>query len=480
MNHPQAITPSALMDSQSIAVLGAGLSGRAAARLGLAKGKSVVLLDDRDRGEIEEVQALVANGAEVRWGDFGELPQGCDALIVSPGVPPTHRVVLEAESRGVAIAPEIELAWAYASHSKTVAITGTNGKTTVTMLAEEILSGQGERAVRTGNIGHAFCDAVIEAEEVSPEAPRRTVFCAEVSSFQLERINFFAPDVAVLLNITPDHLDRHGSLAQYTAAKARITEFQDETQTLIVNQDDPECLRIGRASRAQVLLFSTKRAVEHGAWLDDDRLVLSRPGAKPRRLLDLDELALHGMHNVENCLAAACVGMALGLERKKMAETIRGFGGAPHRLQFAGSSQGVDFFNDSKATNLDAMMKALESFAAPIHLIAGGRDKDSPFRSVAGRVGERVQRAYLIGEAAGQIEQAWGEKVSIAQCETLDRALAEAVAEAESGDVILLSPGCASFDQFSSYADRGEAFVRWVETHCSAQAEIVEGKEVGP
>lgn len=474
---------SALLDGRRFAVVGAGVSGLAAARLLLSLGKTVRLLDDRDAGDSAQVAPIFASGAEAAWGPFTretavEALKDCDYAILSPGVSIDHAVPAAAARLGIPVFPEIELAWLRSDGAKTVAITGTNGKTTVTMLMRHLAACAGANAIETGNIGHAFSDAVMEEAGRLPE----TVFLAEVSSFQLETLHDFAPDVAILLNVTPDHLDRHGTMANYAAAKARITERQTAEQVLVVNQDDPECLRIASHSRAVILRFSVTRPVDAGAWLDDDQLVWAREGAKPKKLLDLDEIPLFGMHNVENCLAAACAGLALGYDRRIVAEAIKTFTAPPHRLEPVGEIAGVQYVNDSKGTNIDAMIKALTSFNQPIHLIAGGKDKNSPFAAAIPHLRGRVERAYLIGECEDKIAAAWGDAAPISRCGTLDRALEEAARLARPGEIVLLSPGCASFDQFRSYAHRGETFRQWVAARAAAGATAtpVAGEETRP
>jgi UDP-N-acetylmuramoylalanine--D-glutamate ligase len=252
-------------------------------------------------------------------------------------------------------------------------------------------------------------------------------------------------------------------MADYAAAKARITTQQRPDQVLVVNQDDTYCLEIAQKTKAHVLYFSIERAVEEGAYLDDDQLVVVAPGGKSHRLLDLDKFPLFGMHNVSNALAAACAALALGINRKTITAALETFKGAPHRLEHVATINGVQYFNDSKATNIDAMVKAVVSFAEPIHLIAGGRDKDSPFETVRGSIAGRVARAYLIGEAADTIEKSWSPEIECLPCGTMPQALEAATAAAQPGELILLAPGCASFDQFTSYADRGRKFIQWVK-----------------
>jgi UDP-N-acetylmuramoylalanine--D-glutamate ligase len=433
-------------------------------------GREVVIFDDRDRSAEPEIGELLAAGARAVWGELDSAQaarrlEGLDALIVSPGVGPEHPLLAAAAELGVKLAPELELAWLATGKAKTVAITGTNGKTTVTMFVRHILESAGVRAIQTGNIGHAFSEAVVEAGD----GRDATTFVVEASSFQLERIEHFAPDVAILLNVTPDHLDRHRTFEAYAAAKARIGEMQSPEQTLVINQDDPECLRVAARSPGRKLFYSIERPVERGAWLDDDRLVLATAPDRAQRLIDLEELPLFGLHNAANALAAACAASALGVGRKAIAAALKTFEGAPHRLQTIATIDGVAYINDSKATNVDAMIKALSSFQAPIHLIAGGLDKAGPFALALPHMEGRVARAYLIGKAADTIEAAWRGNVEMIPCGTLDRALEHASTRARDGEIVLLAPGCASFDQFKHFAHRGEVFAEWVRRREAAR-----------
>ncbi len=455
---------SSLLKQNRYAVIGAGLSGKGAARLLLWLGKKVVIFDDKDCSSDPEVQTLSGRGVTFGWGrpvnggGRGILDE-VDALIPSPGVPHDHPLRVEARRRGILQASEIELAWLRADGAKIAAVTGTNGKTTVTMLIRHIFEAAGKRAIEAGNIGHSFSDAVLESEDHLDE----TWFSVEVSSFQLEDCKLFAPDAAVLLNITPDHLDRHKGMEEYAQAKARITAKQTADQSFVVNQDDPWCLKIARESSARVLYFSLNREVEQGAWLDGDVLTLVPAQGRPRRLTELDRLRLIGLHNVANCLAAACAASSLGISHKVIGAALETFRGAPHRLEHVGAIGGVDYIDDSKATNIDAQVKAIASFANPVHLIAGGRDKNSPFETILPQIQDRVVHAYLIGEAAEKIEAAWAPGIKLTQCGTMDTALERATENAREGEVVLLAPGCASFDQFVDYKDRGRVFARWVQ-----------------
>lgn len=466
LRRPAGAETDDFLDGARFGVIGAGKSGRAALELLRTLGRPTVLFDDFADPADPALTALAGAGVELRLGPAegraDALLEGLDRLVASPGVRATHPLLEAAARRSTPVRSEIELGWLCAPEDRFIAITGTNGKTTVTMLAEQLCRDAGLATAAVGNIGTALCAHLVER---GPRAAGRTL-ALEVSSFQLETVELFAPEVAVILNITPDHLDRHHSMEEYARIKRRITGRQGADQALVVNQDDPFCLAAAQATRARVLRFSLERPVEVGAWLDGDMIMLAEPDRRPHTLMSMDELALLGLHNVANAMAVACVGLALGIGRKQIAATLKAFRAAPHRLELVGSRDGVSFVNDSKATNLDAMLRALESFPGRVRLIAGGRDKDSPFASVSRPVAEGARAVYTIGEAAGKIAAAWGAHTRVIDCGTLPAALAAAAAQAEPGDVVLLSPGCASFDQFSSYAERGEVFRRWVRAHC--------------
>jgi UDP-N-acetylmuramoylalanine--D-glutamate ligase len=459
---PPDIPSTPFLQYSHYAVLGAGRSGIAACRLLLALGKRARLIDEAADPAREDLRPLTESGVELRFGPVGASPAmlltGCQAVVVSPGFAVDHPLLRAAEQSGLPARGELELGWLCRGRARIAAVTGTNGKTTVTMLVEAILRDAGLHAVAAGNIGNALCAAVLDAGDRLDDA----VFSVEVSSFQLETIGHFAPDVAIVLNVTADHLDRHGNMEAYARAKQRITAGQSPDGVLVINQDDSYCLAIAQSSRARVRRFSLTRPVDDGAWLDGDLLYLRQPGEKPKRLLAMDELQMIGLHNVANAMAAACACQALGVAVNPIADSLRAFQAAPHRLQPAGEIHGVLYVNDSKATNLDAMLQAIDSFDGGLLLIAGGRDKASPLASVADRLGRRVKQALLIGEAAGPMEAAWGAALHCRQCGTLENALQTAAEIAEDGDVVLLSPGCASFDQFKSYAHRGEVFLEWV------------------
>ena len=283
----------------------------------------------------------------------------------------------------------------------------------------------------------------------------------EVSSFQLETIQRFRPKVAVVLNVTPDHLDRHRTFEVYTDAKARIFENQQASDFAVLNADDPTCVAMAGRTRAQVFWFSRQKEVEQGAWVRDGNIVF-RAASGQREIMQVSEIKLKGAHNLENVLAAVCAGVLMGCAAEKIRQAVRDFKAVEHRLEFVATIRGVDYYNDSKATNVDATIKALESFPANIHLILGGKDKGSDYTVLNDLLRQRVKRVYTIGAAAAKIESqivsSKGGNVEVVHAETLENAVRKASAVAQPGDVVLLAPACASFDQFKSYEHRGRAF----------------------
>jgi UDP-N-acetylmuramoylalanine--D-glutamate ligase len=316
------------------------------------------------------------------------------------------------------------------------------------------MTAAGLPALVGGNIG---TPAISLAERATAE----TVIVLEVSSFQLETIQTFRPRVAVVLNVTPDHLDRHRTVEVYVAAKARIFENQQAGDFAVLNADDPTCVAMAAQTRAHVFWFSRQKEVRQGAWVRDGNIVF-RDAAVQKEIMQVAEIPLKGAHNLENVLAAVSAGMLMGCAPEKIRQAVRDFKAVEHRLEFVATIRGVDYYNDSKATNVDATIKALESFPANIHLILGGKDKGSDYSVLNDLLRQRVKRVYTIGAAAAKIEsQIVSSKnggPEIVHAETLENALRKASAAAQPGDTVLLAPACASFDQFKSYEHRGKVF----------------------
>jgi UDP-N-acetylmuramoylalanine--D-glutamate ligase len=438
------------LNNKRVLVVGLGKSGVASALFLKARGARVTVSDNKSGDELRnEIPALLDHGITVETGGHGERTfREQDLIVVSPGVPVDAPMLQQARSLGEAVIGEIELA-AQFLRGPIVAITGSNGKTTTTALTGEIMTAGGLPTLVGGNIG---TPAISLVERDKPE----TVIVLEVSSFQLETIQTFHPKIAVVLNVTPDHLDRHRTFEAYTDAKARMFENQGGEDFAVLNADDPTCEAMAARTRAKVFWFSRQKEVKQGAWERDGK-VLFRDGERQREIMLGSEIPLKGAHNLENVLAAVCAGALMGCAPEKIREAVREFKAVEHRLEFVATIRGVDYYNDSKATNVDATIKALESFPANIHLILGGKDKGSDYSVLNDLLRQRVKRAYTIGAAAEKIEsQIKG--IEVVHAQTLENALRKANSVAEAGDVVLLAPACASFDQFKSYEHRGQAF----------------------
>ena len=443
-------------------VVGLGKSGVASALFMKAHGARVTVSDTKSGDELRnEIPVLLDHGITVETGGHGERTfHGQDLIVVSPGVAVDAPPLVQARSLGETVIGEIELAAQFLP-GPIVAITGSNGKTTTTTLSGEIMTAAGLPTLVGGNIG---TPAISLAERAKPD----TVIVLEISSFQLETIQTFRPKIAVVLNVTPDHLDRHRTFEIYTEAKARIFENQQGSDFAVLNADDPTCVAMGLRTRAQVFWFSRQKEVEEGAWVRDGNIVF-RDSKGQREILQVSEIPLKGAHNLENVLAAVSASVLMGCPPGKIRQAVHDFKAVEHRLEFVATIHGVDYYNDSKATNVDATIKALESFPANIHLILGGKDKGSDYTVLNDLIRQRVKRVYTIGAAAAKIEsQVKG--AEIVHAERLENAIRQAHAAAESGDVVLLAPACASFDQFKSYEHRGEVFKETVSGLAAAKA----------
>jgi UDP-N-acetylmuramoylalanine--D-glutamate ligase len=443
------------LKDKRVLVVGLGKSGVASALFLKAHGARVTVSDTKSGDELRnEIPTLLDHGITVETGGHGERTfRGQDLIVVSPGVPVDAPLLAQARALGEPVIGEIELAARFLP-GPIVAITGSNGKTTTTSLTGGILTAGGLPTLVGGNIG---TPAISLAERAKAE----TVIVLEVSSFQLETIEAFRPKVAVVLNVTPDHLDRHRTFEAYVDAKARIFENQRGEDFAVLNEDDPTCVTMAGRTQARGFWFSRQKEVKQGAWVRDGN-VLFRDGEGQREIMQVSEVPLKGAHNLENVLAAVCAGALMGCEPENIRQAVREFKAVEHRLEYVATIRGVDYYNDSKATNVDATIKALESFPANIHLILGGKDKGSDYTVLNELLRQRVKRVYTIGAAAGKIESqivsAKDGGVEVVHAETLENALRKANAVAEAGDVVLLAPACASFDQFKNYEQRGQVF----------------------
>ncbi len=439
-----------------ILVVGLGKSGVASALFLQARGARVTVSDAKAEDQLrQEIPALLDKGITVESGGHGERTfRDQDLIVLSPGVPIDVPQVGQARSRGVPVIGEIELASRFLK-GHLVAITGSNGKTTTTTLAGEVISMGGYETLVGGNIG---TPAISLVEESTSD----TFNVLEVSSFQLETIESFHPEIAVILNITPDHLDRHRNFRAYVAAKARIFEQQRESDFAVLNAGDKTCLELADRIRAQTRWFSRSSEVKSGAYVKGGKIFWKDEDGE-QEVLPVSEVPLKGAHNLENVLAAVCVGRLVGVELHRIRRAVQEFKAVEHRLEFVASVQGVEYYNDSKATNVDATIKALESFPSGIHIILGGKDKGSDYSVLSPLLKERARRVYTIGAAAEKIASQIQGACEIVSAETLEAAVRKAAESAAAGEVVLLAPACASFDQFENYEHRGRVFKQAVQ-----------------
>ncbi len=443
-----------------ILVVGLGKSGVASALFLASRGARVTVSDAKREDKLrDQIPALLERGVTVETGKHGERTfREQDLIVASPGVPNDLPPLHAARQRGIPVIGEIELTARYLE-GKIVAITGSNGKTTTTTLVGEIIASGGRKTLVGGNIG---TPAISFVEQSSPD----TWVVLEISSFQLETIERFRPHIAAVLNITPDHLDRHGSMEKYIAAKTRIFENQTAGDYAVLNADQEATRRLASGLKSQVLWFSrdegSRKDIERGAYVRDGAIVF-RDGEQLTEIMPLSEITLKGAHNVENVLAAVAIGMASRIEPAAIRRAVKDFRAVEHRLEYVSTVRGVQYYNDSKATNVDATIKALESFPGNVHLILGGRDKDSDYTELNSLLSARVKRVYTIGEAAGKIEAQIGNSAPLASAQTLEAAVQQASQSAVPGDIVLLAPACASYDQFTSYEHRGRVFKQLVQ-----------------
>ena len=443
---------------KNVVVLGLGRSGMAAASLLQRDGAHVVVRDEAYGAVMEErANQLRQLGVRVELGGTAfDFDREFDFAVISPGIGSERPLVRELLARQTPVMSELELAYRHCL-CPIVAVTGTNGKTTTTELIAAVLVESGKRAVAAGNNGHAFSDSVVGSAGLDS-------LVLEASSFQLEKISQFRPAIAVLLNIRPDHLDRHRSMNDYARAKARIFMNQNANDTLVVSEEALQQLtELGLVPPSRIISFS---ALNHGGslwldWADGDSIWCNLPECRGV-LMRLSETTLRGSHNAENIMAALATGLAMGLPVRLMREAILGYCPQPHRCEFVVQRDGVTFINDSKATNPDAVARALRAQSGPSILIAGGRNKGLDFSLIRQVISDHVKLAIVLGESQDKICRAWKGAAPCARVSSLPEAVQLAASRARTGDTVLLSPGCTSFDMFGSYEERGDEFKRLV------------------
>jgi UDP-N-acetylmuramoylalanine--D-glutamate ligase len=483
------------IQGKKITVVGLGRSGMGAANLLSELGADVTVTDRKPEEELTDFREKLKPSVRLSLGSHpDDLFVSADMIVISPGVPLSVLPLSKVKEKGIPIFGELELAYQIASNkalrfdaegsvASFLAVTGTNGKSTTTTLLNAMLRKGGFRTILGGNIGNALTDEIdkmvtgklqettINNSSLVTRHSSLDYIVVEVSSFQLESIQDFRPKGAVILNITPDHLDRYHSLEEYSEAKARIFENQRGEDFLLLNADDPETVKVakeqlkGTREKPGIFYFSRKKEVE-GIYCKDGRVYCNFPGMSlltpHSSLIHADEIKIKGVHNLENAMAASAMALLAGSSLESIKDSLREFPGLEHRLEFVREKDGVRYVNDSKGTNVGAVVKSLESFNEPIILIAGGRDKAGDFSPLRSLVKERVKTLVLIGEAREKIKKSLGDLTETAMAKDLGEAVLISRSIAVKGDVVLLSPACASFDMFMDFEDRGRQFKKIV------------------
>jgi len=439
------------LENKKILVVGLGMSGAATARFLVERGALVSVTDAKDKGRLEKYMEGLA-GLPITWhlgGHPVEAFLDADLIILSPGVPAAIEPLRLARERGIPVIAEVELASRFLS-DKIVGITGSNGKSTTTALTAFLLREAGFDAVACGNIGSPLI------ERVADTSPER-ILVVELSSFQLETIETFQPQVASVLNITPDHLDRYEGMEDYKRAKLRLLKNQEPGDFVVIDADEPHADEIAAATQAVPYMFSRTIPLIEGVGLQDDTVVLMR-GGQAMPILRAAEIGIRGPHNLGNAMAAASIAFVLGAAPEAVADGLRKFEPLEHRLEPAGEIGGVLFINDSKATNVDSAAVALQSFDSPVIVIMGGRDKAGDFTALRPLVEQNVKQLILIGEAAPKIGMALEGAAPAQTCSSMEEAVEAGLKAADAGDVVLLAPACTSFDMYDNFEQRGRHF----------------------
>lgn len=451
-----------------VVVIGLARSGMAAAKLLTNLGASVLVTDQKSENELKDsVEKLENECPDINF-HLGGHPEGifdgADLVVVSPGVPFNIPILQKLRQKDIEIIGEIELAYRLCK-SPIIAITGTKGKSTTSTLTGQILSKTYKkgRVVVAGNIGTPLSQYVLDLNESD-------LLVLEISSFQLETTVCFRPFVSVILNIMTDHLDRHRDFDEYVSAKYKIFANQTEEDYIILNADDPNALVAKKLAKAKPSLFSSKSKLEKGIYLENDYIVADLDGSEKMPICKIGELKIIGRHNIENSMAATAISIIYGAESESIADVLREFKGLEHALEFVAEINGIRFINDSKATNVISLKAALESINTGINLIIGGRDKGNDYEPIIPLVKRKVRNLIIIGESADKIENSLGHLTKSIRATTIDDAVNKAYSLANSGDTVLLSTACASFDMFNDYADRGNKFKEAVKKLVIASA----------
>lgn len=447
------------LKDKKVLIAGLGLSGKAVLEKLSSEGAQIAVYDLKDiewddprlfkKLEITQIPAFL-NGIEVPDEDW-------DYVVLSPGIPMDTQFVKNARKRGSRIMGELELAYEL-GHGKYIAITGTNGKTTTTTLVGKIFSNAGEKNIVGGNIGTPVISSIDDSDD-------STFLVTEVSSFQLESVIDFKPNISAILNLTPDHMDRHKNMENYSATKARIFENQDMDDYLIYNYDDEAVCKMVQTAKCNKIPFSRKHELDMGAFVKNGKIVIRDQNGVTEQLIDADELTIQGPHNLENALAAAAIAYFAGIKPHVIGRTIKDFDGVSHRLELVTTKRGIKFVNDSKGTNTDASMRAIDAIGKGIFLIAGGFEKNSDFKEFIRSFDGRVKHLLLIGETAERIKADAEELgfTDITLCADMGACVRAGYEYAQEGDTVLLSPASASWDMYKNFEERGDHFRKVVE-----------------
>ena len=441
---------------KNVLVFGSGISGEAAAGLLAEQGASVILYDGNDKLDKKVIGGRVPDGTRIILGAFPEeVLDSLDLVVMSPGVPTDLPVVEQMKAKNIPVWGEIELAYTY-GRGDVLAITGTNGKTTTTTLLGEIMKQAARSVFVVGNIGTPYTGIASKTEDDS-------VIVAEISSFQLETVHSFRPKVSAILNITPDHLNRHHTMEAYIGAKERIAENQTEKDYCVLNYEDEVLREFGETVRAQVLYFSSRRKLNRGVWLEGDRIICNIDGET--EICRTGDLQILGTHNYENVMAAVAMAYVYGVPAEVIRQAITSFKGVEHRIEFVAEKNGVAYYNDSKGTNPDAAIRGIRAMNRPTVLIGGGYDKDSSYEEWIEAFDGKVKKLVLIGATREKIAQTARRLgfTDVVLADSFEEAFEKCTEYAQPGDAVLLSPACASWGMFKNYEERGDKFKELVE-----------------
>jgi len=447
------------IEGKNILVVGLGRSGIAACQALVKLGANVSVQDSKKEEDVSDEVLAFLKDKNIKYclGCSPKSIKDYQMIVPSPGVPLTLDFIVEAKKAGVEISGELEIAYRMGK-GKCVAITGTNGKTTTTTLVGEMFQASGRDTCIVGNIGVAVINKAIAAND-------DTWLVTEISSFQLETIDQFKPEISAILNLTPDHLDRHGNMENYGLTKANIFKNQKRDSCVVMNFDDKESFALATKTKAKVVPFSREEKMKFGAFVKNDKIVIADYDGKIIEFCKINDLQIPGLHNLENALAATAIAFFSGINPKVITETLRNFSGVEHRIEYCGTIVGIKYVNDSKGTNTDAAIKAIEAMKKNIILIAGGYDKGAEYEKFISAFSGRVKHAVLMGATASKIKIT-AEKMGFSNTtimKDMEDCVREASRVAKKGDIVLLSPACASWDMYDNFEQRGEHFKECVE-----------------